>query len=107
VHLPAGSRLVQAIPAGHNAFTYTYRGSVNVSGTVVPDRHMAVLANDGADAIVVEATVASRLLVIAGKPLNEAIAQYGPFVMNTAAEIEQTLRDYRDGKFEAAEVQSL
>jgi hypothetical protein len=107
VHMPAGAWLVQDIPAGHNAFTYTYRGSVELSGTTVPDRHMAVLANDGADAILIEAATASRLLVIAGKPLNESIAQYGPFVMNTAAEIEQTLRDFRAGKFEAAAVQSL
>lgn len=107
VHMPAGTRLVQAIPKGHNAFTYTYRGSVDVSGTPVPDRHMAVLANDGRESVLVEATLAARFLIIAGKPLNETIAQYGPFVMNTAEQIQQTLRDFRDGKFEAAVVQAL
>lgn len=104
VHLPAGSRFVQAIPAGHNAFTYTYRGSVEIAGTTVADRNMAILANDGASEVVITATEDARLLVISGRPLNEPIAQYGPFVMNTNAEIEQTLRDYRDGKFEAAVV---
>jgi len=106
VHMPAGSRFVQAIPAGHNAFTYTYRGAVSIAGTVAPDRHMAILNNDG-DEVVIEATEAARVLIIAGQPLKEPIAQYGPFVMNTAEQIEQTLRDYRDGKFEAAVVQAL
>ena len=101
VHLPAGTRFEQAIPAGHNAFTYTYRGSVTIGGTVVPDRHMAILANDGAGSVAVEATEASRLLIIAGKPLHESIAQYGPFVMNTAEEIQQAMRDYSAGKFES------
>ena len=106
VHLPAGSRFVQAIPAGHNAFTYTYRGRVEISGTEVDDRHMAILANNGAGEICIEAEEASRVLIIAGQPLNEPIAQYGPFVMNSAEQIEQTLRDYQAGMFEAAVVQA-
>jgi redox-sensitive bicupin YhaK (pirin superfamily) len=107
VHLPAGSRFVQAIPAGHNAFTYTYRGQVSIAGTTVADRQMAILANDGAEEVCIEAPEAARVLVIAGRPLNEPIAQYGPFVMNTGEEIQQTLRDYQAGKFEAAVVQAL
>lgn len=106
VHLPAGSRFVQAIPAGHNAFTYTYRGRVSIAGTEVDDRHMAILANDGAGEVCIEAAEASRVLIVAGQPLNEPIAQYGPFVMNTSEQIEQTLRDYQAGMFEAAVVQS-
>lgn len=107
VHLPAGSRFVQPIAAGHNAFTYTYRGTVSIAGTVVPDRNMAILANDGATGVVLEAQEAARVLIISGQPLGEPIAQYGPFVMNTAEEIQQTLQDYRNGMFEAAVVQSL
>ncbi|PRZ01127.1 hypothetical protein BCM14_0148 [Jezberella montanilacus] len=107
VHMPAGTQFTQVIPAGHNAFTYTYRGSVLIAGTEVNDRNMALLANDGGEAIRVKATVDARFLVIAGKPLGEPIAQYGPFVMNTADEIQQTLRDYRNGYFEAASVQAL
>ncbi len=107
IHLPAGSEFVQALPPGHNAFTYTYRGTVTIGETEVPDQRMAILANDGGDGIRLHAAEASRTLLIAGQPLNEPIAQYGPFVMNTAQEIEQTLRDYRDGKFEGAEIQAL
>ena len=107
VHLPAGSRFVQSIEPGHNAFTYPYRGSVIISGTTVPDRHMAILANDGAATICVEAVEDARLIIVAGQPLHEPIAQYGPFVMNTSEEIQQTLRDYRAGAFERSAVRSL
>ncbi|ODS98461.1 MAG: hypothetical protein ABS56_04530 [Lautropia sp. SCN 69-89] len=107
VHLPAGARFTQSLPAGHNAFTYTYRGRVRVSGTEVPDRRMAILANDGRESVAIEAIDDSRVLIVAGRPLNEPIAQYGPFVMNTAEQIRQTLDDYRRGTFEAATVQSL
>lgn len=107
VHLPAGTRFSQPIPPGHNAFTYTYRGSVHVEGTDVPDRNMAILSNDGALQVTVRATGEARLLIVAGQPLNEPIAQHGPFVMNTGEEIQQAMRDYRDGLFESANVQSL
>ncbi|MDO6387801.1 pirin family protein [Uliginosibacterium sp. 31-12] len=107
VHLPAGTRFAQAIPAGHNAFLYTYRGEVTVAGRAVADRFMAILANDGAAGVVIEAAQDARVILVAGAPLNEPIAQYGPFVMNTGEEIQQTLRDYRDGFFEAAHVKSI
>ena len=107
VHLPAGTKFVQPIPASHNAFTYTYRGSVNIGEVAVPDRNMAILQNNGSDALLVEASQEARMLIISGQPLGEPIAQYGPFVMNTDEQIQQTLRDYRAGMFEAAVVQSL
>lgn len=107
IHLPAGSSFNQPVDAGFNAFTYTYRGVVMIGDTKVPDRHMAILSNDGAELVRVEAREDARLILVAGKPLNEPIAQYGPFVMNTSEEIQQTLRDYRDGYFERVSVQSL
>lgn len=106
VHMPAGSRFTQEIPAEHNAFVYVYRGEANIAGTPVTDRNMAILANSGAT-VYIEAAEAARLLIIAGRPLNEPIAQYGPFVMNTPEEIQQTLRDYQAGRFEAAVVSRL
>ena len=106
VHLPAGGRFAQALPAGHNAFLYVYRGGVAVAGTAVADRHMAILANDG-DGVLLQADGPSRVLLVAGRPLNEPIVQYGPFVMNTAEQIHQAVRDYQAGKFAAAAVRAL
>ena len=106
IHLPAGTAFAQALPVGHHAFVYTYRGSAQIAGITVSDRHMGVLSDDG-EMLEMSCSEPTRLLVIAGKPLNEPIAQYGPFVMNTNEQIHQTLQDYRAGKFEAAVVQSL
>jgi len=103
VHLPAGARFSQAVPPAHNAFLYVYRGEASVAGTTVGERQMAILANEpSADGVAIEAgAVPARVLLIAGRPLNEPIAQYGPFVMNTPDEIHAALNDYREGRFAA------
>lgn len=99
LHLPAGTRFEQALPANHNAFVYVYRGAVSLDGQAVPVQRMAILANDpGADGVRIEAGEDARVLLIAGQPLGEPIAQYGPFVMNTEAEIYQAIQDFRSGK---------
>ena len=99
LHLPAGASFAQTLPPGHNAFVYVYRGEVKVSGQRVPVQRMAVLSNDpAADGVVIEASSDAKALLIAGQPLNEPIAQYGPFVMNTKDEIYQALNDFRDGR---------
>ena len=107
IHLPAGSSFSQPVDPGFNAFTYTYRGEVLIGQTTVPDRHMAILANDGSDAVRIEAREPARMILVAGKPLHEPIAQYGPFVMNTQEEIQQTLQDYKAGYFQRAAVTSV
>ncbi|MBI3096225.1 MAG: pirin family protein [Rhodocyclales bacterium] len=99
LHLPAGTRFAQPLPAGHNAFVYVYRGEVRIGGETLPTNRMAILANEAAaDGVVIEAAGGAKVLLIAGQPLNEAIAQYGPFVMNTDQEIYQALNDFRDGR---------
>lgn len=99
LHLPAGTRFEQALPASHNAFVYVYRGSISLGGEAVPVQRMAILANEpGADGVRIEASEDAKVLLIAGQPLGEPIAQYGPFVMNTEAEIYQAIQDFRAGK---------
>ena len=102
LHLPAGATFAQSLPAGHNAFLYVYRGELTVGGSSVPMRNMAILANDAdSDGVAIEARTDTRAPLIAGRPLGEPIAQYGPFVMNTEQEIYQAVADYRAGRLAA------
>jgi quercetin 2,3-dioxygenase len=98
IHLPTGSAFEQPLPADHNAFAYVYRGTATVGGRAVPQQRMAILANQGDGVRVTAASDGARLLLIAGKPLNEPIAQYGPFVMNTQQQIFQAVEDFRAGR---------
>jgi redox-sensitive bicupin YhaK (pirin superfamily) len=101
VHLAPGARFEQLLPASHNAFVYVYRGEVEVGGARVGSQRMAILKNGAdRDGTVLQAGDApAKALIIAGQPLNEPIAQYGPFVMNTHEQIFQAVEDYRAGKF--------
>jgi redox-sensitive bicupin YhaK (pirin superfamily) len=100
--LPAGASFTQALPAAHNAFVYVFGGELKIGETRVPAQRMAILANtSGSDGVVLSAEQPSRALLIAGQPLNEPIAQYGPFVMNTQQEIIQAFNDFQSGKFAA------
>jgi redox-sensitive bicupin YhaK (pirin superfamily) len=104
VELPANGRFEHELPATHNAFLYVYEGDVSVgaeSPRALPRRSAGVLS--GGDAVtVVAAGEGARFILLAGRPLNEPVAQYGPFVMNTPAELEQAVRDYQTGKLTAA-----
>lgn len=99
IHLPAGSSFAQSLPAAHNAFMYVYRGELNIAGKAVAAGHMAVLGDGAeADGVVVDSALGARVLLIAGRPLNEPIAQYGPFVMNTEQQIYEAISDFRNGR---------
>ena len=104
LHLAPGASFAQALPAAHNAFVYVYRGDVHIGEEQVPQQRMAILTNtSGSDGVVLRAGNApARALLIAGQPLNEPIAQYGPFVMNTKEEIFQAVQDFQAGRFAAA-----
>jgi len=100
IHLPAGARFSQALAPGLNAFIYVYRGRVSVGGEPVVQAQMAILdGGDDADGVIIESgTAPARMLLIAGRPLNEPIVQYGPFVMNSQEEIYAAVSDYREGR---------
>jgi hypothetical protein len=100
LHFDAGASFAQALPAMHNAFVYVYRGELQIGDSAVPAQRMAILANTpNSDGVLLRAAAPARALLIAGRPLSEPIAQYGPFVMNTQQEIVQTLQDFQSGKF--------
>lgn len=100
LHMSAGASFAQALPLAFNAFVYVYRGEIRIGDRQVPQQRMAILKNNtDSDGVVLNADTAARVLLIAGKPLNEPIVQYGPFVMNTQEQILQAIADYREGHF--------
>lgn len=102
VRLNAGEQLEQPVSPGYSAFIYVYQGAVRVldpergEADAVSAGHAGVLG-DGDRAVIEGGPDGAFLLFLAARPLNEPVVQYGPFVMNTEAEIRQALQDYRDG----------
>lgn len=100
LHFDAAGAIDIELPPGHNAFAYVYRGTLQVGDSAVPQQRMAVLeTRTDADGVSFRADAPARAVLIAGRPLNEPIAQYGPFVMNTRDELMQAVRDYQSGNF--------
>jgi quercetin 2,3-dioxygenase len=97
VNARRGGVLEVAVPAVHNAFIYLLDGALRFAdGTSASGLHQAVFASDGQD-IQFEALADTRALLMSGEPIGEEIVSYGPFVMNTEAEIRAAFRDYRNG----------
>ncbi|POZ60596.1 pirin family protein [Chromobacterium alticapitis] len=99
IALRPGNELWLPLPEGHHAFLYLYQGVTQAADSVMRERQLAVLGHDGAGVKLRNGSEESRLLVLAAKPLNEPIVQWGPFVMNTRQEIEQAMEDYSEGRF--------
>jgi hypothetical protein len=88
------------LPREHNVFVYPFEGEALIgdAAVVVPHGTLAVLGA-GERAVVGAGPARARILIVSGKPLNEPVARYGPFVMNTAEEINQAIADFRAGRF--------
>jgi redox-sensitive bicupin YhaK (pirin superfamily) len=100
VELPAGAAFSQALKADYNAFVYPFEGSVSVGPAGAArtlKTHSAGFLTAGDQVEVTAGPEGGRFLLLAGRPIGEPIVQYGPFVMNTRAEIEQAIRDYQTG----------
>jgi len=94
--LEAGAAIDVPIAASQQVIVYVFGGGVTIGGREIADGQLAVLG-DG-DVVSLRAGAASELLLLAGTPLGEPVARYGPFVMNTEREIHQAIRDYQSGK---------
>ena len=104
VSIPAHTTFTQTVDKDGTAFAYLFQGKAKFTGgeneekILVQSPKLVVWGNGDFIDLTTEEDSA-RLLLVSGKPLNEPIARYGPFVMNTREEIEQALRDLRQGTF--------
>jgi quercetin 2,3-dioxygenase len=102
IRLDAGTDFALPVPAGHSAFVYVYEGSVSVGvsrdAATINAQELAVLG-DGSEVQLSGRAPVSRAILVAGRPLREPVARYGPFVMNTREELQQAFADYQAGKF--------
>ena len=87
------------LPEGHHAFAYVFDGTdAQVAGEKLSRSELAVLSKGDSVRIAGRETPA-RVLLVAGRPLQEPVARYGPFVMNTPEQIHEAIADFRAGKF--------
>ncbi|MCA0175861.1 MAG: pirin family protein [Proteobacteria bacterium] len=107
IRMAAGARLTQVLPGGHNGFVYVLQGAGRFGADAQAGRQdqtlwLDRLPNAGDTRLAIEATEPLHLLLFAGAPLQEPVVAYGPFVMNTEADIAQAIADYQRGEFAPA-----
>ena len=98
IRLNKGGKLNAEIPVNHNSILLVIEGKVTVNGEQV-DQHDFVLFKNEGEEIEITADENSVALLLSGEPINEPIAQYGPFVMNTQHELQVAFQEFQSGKF--------
>ena len=99
VQVNAGKRLQHKSPAENNSFLYIFEGDGQFNGNNVQSNTLIVLAADDNISNFVAGEQGARFLLISGKPINESVVQYGPFVMNSREEIDRAMSDYQSNNF--------
>ena len=97
-NLRAGEELPVTLPASYNALAVVAKGQVTAGSATAKEGELILFANDG-ERLTLTATEDAHVILLSGEPINEPIVQYGPFVMNSVAEIEQAIVDVERGKF--------
>lgn len=105
IELEAGAEIHIDTDSEHTVLLYSFEGAIAVP-SVVNAQQLARFSEGNAIMVHNPGNAAARFLLISGKPLKEPIKQYGPFVMNTAEEIDQAIQDYRNGVLVEAEAQA-
>lgn len=100
IRLSPSATMTLPVDAALDGLLYLYDGEASLGSETLPVSAASILT-DGDDISLSAGPAGARLLLIAGKPIREPVVQYGPFVMNSREEIEQTLQDYRDGRLTA------
>ena len=95
VKMESGATLYKTLDTELNGMVYVFKGEVSIEGKSVKDGSLALLS--AGSEVTIEAKESSEFLILAGPELNEPIARYGPFVMNTREEIMQAIDDYQRG----------
>ena len=98
VRLKAGKRAVLELPEGHMTAVFVLKGSVHVNGSAKVGASEFVTFGRSGAGIQIDADTDTTLLVLGGEPIDEPVFGYGPFVMNTEAEIRGAIEDYRSGR---------
>ena len=98
LQLRAGRRLEFVVPEGYGTSVFVLQGGVSVNGAATAGEAALVVLKREGSLVLIEASQESRVLIMSGKPIEEPIARYGPFVMNTKAEIIQAVEDYQAGR---------
>ena len=99
VRLSAGKTIELPQPEGWTTLLVVLAGTVQVNGeSVLREAQMATLSTEGTG-LTIEANSDAKVLVLAGEPIDEPVVGYGPFVMNSEAQIAEAIRDFNSGKF--------
>jgi quercetin 2,3-dioxygenase len=99
IGLQPGAQLTLDLPAAHHGFAYVFEGESAVVGGEPLRRSELGVLSEGDQLQLGGGDTPSRLLVVAGRPLKESVARYGPFVMNTPEQIHEAIADFRAGRF--------
>jgi redox-sensitive bicupin YhaK (pirin superfamily) len=104
IKIAAGTKTVFPIQKDFNSFYYVLEGKLkDTSGLIIEEHTIATLKHNGA-VVALEASEPSEVLLLGGRPINEPVACYGPFVMNKFPELQQAIRDYESGKMGALKI---
>jgi len=99
IQLEAGKHFLHELPAGNNSFIYVFEGDGKFNGQYIPSNALIQLGTKDDTPDFIAGEEGARFLLVSGKPINEPVAQHGPFVMNSIEEIDEAMHDYQSNNF--------